>query len=190
MRGKFFSRTYYPAAPGFFFFALPAVPILVVYPAFRLPLTLLRLYPAFRFTTYPAEPLFFFALLLCLGYSVPCCAYLAVLFFFRIYPAALTLLCSFFFAFTLLLVPCCTYPAVSFPLFALYLPGCVLLFFFTLTLLCSYFLRTITPLCAYPAFRLPLTLLSPYFSSHSLSRFRLPLTLRCALFFYALLLCP
>src|SRR5436190_2056371 len=52
-------------------------------------------------------------------------------------------------------LPCCAYPVV-------------LLFFFTLTLLCPYFSAHL-PCCSYPAvllFFFTLTLLCPYFSTH------------------------
>ena len=76
--------------------------------------------------------------------SLPCCAgsaYPAVLFFFF----ALTLLCPYFSTrLTTLMRPylfSLNYPAVL--LISSHLPCCVLIF--TLTLLCSYFLRTLRP---------------------------------------------
>src|SRR6266480_55478 len=121
-----------------FFFALLLYPLL-----FRTPAVPLK---KFFFRTFPAVPQFpLFA------YHLPCCTEYSVPLFFY----ALTLLCRIFLRATLLFPPifffalCC----VLIPLFVTTYPA-VPLFFYALLL---------RP----PSFRLPLTLLCPYFSAHS-----------------------
>jgi len=114
----------YPAVPLFFF----ALTLLYLYPAFRWPLTLLCLYLALWLPLVQLYPFFFTLTLLCPYFSsklttllcpffwrLPCCA---LNFFFRTDPAV-----PFFFALTIvnylamviffpLHLPCCAYPAV------------------------------------------------------------------------------